>query len=102
MFDVFVSYPHKDAEAVRPLVMALRARGLEVWFDEGDVEDFGSIQRAIEQGLSRSKTLVAWYSRSYPESLACPRWLGAAHGAGSNDHGQPRRRDIRRHSRLRV
>jgi len=30
MFDVFVSYRHKDAEAVRPLVTALRARGLEV------------------------------------------------------------------------
>src|SRR6266850_7821311 len=91
MFDVFVSDRHKDAEAVRPLVTALRARGLEVWFDETDVEDFGSIQRAIEHGLSRSKTLVAWYSAEYPESLACQWELTRAFIAGEAE-GEPRQR----------
>jgi hypothetical protein len=82
MFDVFLSYRHQDAEAVRPLVRALRARGLEVWFDDSGVESFGSSQRAIEQGLSRSRALVAYYSAAYPGSLPCQWELTRAFIAG--------------------
>ena len=91
MFDVFVSYRHQDAENVRPLVDALRARGLAVWFDEADVESFGSIQHAIEQGLSLAKALLAYYSAAYPESLPCQWELTRAFVAGEAE-GDPRRR----------
>ena len=91
MFDVFVSYRHQDAEDVRALVDALRARGLAVWFDAADVESFGSIQRAIEQGLSHARALLAYYSAAYPESLPCQWELTRAFVAGEAE-GDPRRR----------
>jgi tetratricopeptide (TPR) repeat protein len=89
MFDVFVSYRHADAADVRPLAHALKAAGLTVWFDESGIEDFGSIQHAIEDGLSQSKTLLAWYSRRYPESLACQWELTHAFTA-AQQQGDPR------------
>lgn len=71
MFDVFISYRHADADAVRRIATALRAQRLTVWLDERRIDDFASIQRAIENGLAQSRALLAWYSRAYPESLAC-------------------------------
>lgn len=91
MFDVFFSYRHADADAVRPVVQALRETGLQVWIDESGIEDFASIQRGIEDGLDNSKALLAWYSARYPESLACQWELTRAFLAGQ-DEGDPRRR----------
>jgi tetratricopeptide (TPR) repeat protein len=91
MFDVFISYRHADIEAVRPLTEALRNQGLQVWLDENRIEDFASIQRSIEQGLTESKALLAWYSVRYPDSLACQWELTRAFIAGQQE-GDPRRR----------
>jgi hypothetical protein len=46
-FDVFVSYTHADASAVKPLVEALRGQDLRVWFDERAIATFDSITRSI-------------------------------------------------------
>lgn len=91
MFDVFVSYRHVDVEQVRLLRQALSAAGLKVWLDECDIEDFASIQRSIEQGLDRSKALLAWYSSLYPDSLACQWELTRAFIVGQSE-GDPRQR----------
>jgi len=42
-----------------------------VWLDDAQIEAFESISAAIEQGLSRSKALVACYSATYPTRRAC-------------------------------
>ena len=47
-FDVFLSYSSKDKAVVRAVAERLRADGLRVWFDDGD----------IEEGLERSRVLV--------------------------------------------
>ena len=71
MYDLFISYRHADAAAVRRLAAALTGVGLSIWIDEQRIEDFASIQRGIEEGLQRSKAVLAWYSLRYPASLAC-------------------------------
>ncbi|MFZ0666588.1 MAG: tetratricopeptide repeat protein [Acidimicrobiales bacterium] len=71
MYDVFVSYRHSDAEAVRPLVSALERLGLTVWFDASSVPDFGSISEAARRGLAESKALVVYYSAGFPQSSPC-------------------------------
>ena len=88
---VFFSYAHVDAAAVRPIVDALRAAGLEVWLDEDDVDDFASITRAITDGLARCKVLVAYYSVTYPTRRACQWELTAAYLAAQRE-GDARRR----------
>ena len=90
-YDVFLSYAHADAARVRPLVEALEAKGLEVWFDDRDIADFEGITRSIEQGLARSKALLAYYSHTYPGRRPCQWELTAAFLAAERD-GDPRRR----------
>ncbi|MEA2309312.1 MAG: hypothetical protein QOI65_1598, partial [Thermoleophilaceae bacterium] len=59
VFDVFVSYAHADRERVVALRDALVAQGVAVWVDDREIETFASITRAIEQGLARSRVLLA-------------------------------------------
>jgi hypothetical protein len=54
-FDVFISHASEDKEAVvRPLAEALRAGGLEVWYDEFELRIGDSLRRKIDSGLARS------------------------------------------------
>ena len=55
-WDVFISHAGEDKEAfVRPLALALRARGLSVWFDEFTLTVGDSLRRSIDRGLARSR-----------------------------------------------
>ena len=60
------------------MVKALEGAGLLVWIDEARIEDFRGIQSNIEDGLAKSKALLAWYSLRYPQSRACQWELTAA------------------------
>jgi tetratricopeptide (TPR) repeat protein len=101
-YDVFISYAHKDQEPVRAFVRGLSAEGVVVFIDDTEIEAFGSIQRRVEQGIAKSKVLVAWYSTNYSKSRAC-QWelsTGYLYGSGERvlvvnperqtDHIQPR------------
>lgn len=56
VFDVFVSHASEDKEDVaRPLVMALRERGVKVWFDEFELRIGDSLRRKIDRGLASSR-----------------------------------------------
>ena len=64
MSDVFVSYKAEDRRRVQPLVQALQAEGLSVWWDEhigvGD-----AWRETIERQLNEAKTVVVvWSKRS--------------------------------------
>src|SRR5262245_14612690 len=81
-YDVFISYAHRDSDAVRPIADALVAAGLRLWFDAVVDNDFKSITNAIQQGLANSKALVAYYSRTYITRRPCQWELTAAFLAG--------------------
>lgn len=70
-YDVFVSYAHTDRVWAEPRVAALRERGLAVFFDESEIEDFARITSTISAGLAQSKALGACYSARYPTRRAC-------------------------------
>ena len=94
-FDLFLSYRRLDADAVRPLVEALRARGLRVWQDVQEIDSFESIQRAINTGLAQARALLVWYSARYNDSRACQWELTSAYLAAQADKAtadNPRRR----------
>lgn len=81
MLDAFVSYAHRDKEAVRLMVNRLRQSGLAVWFDETGIEDLAHVARSIQQGLANARVLVAFYSTVYPTRRACQWELTAAYVA---------------------
>jgi hypothetical protein len=58
--DLFLSYRRADGPAVAPLLAALQSRGVRVWRDENEVDDFASIQRSVETGLARPVRVRCW------------------------------------------
>ena len=64
MADVFVSYKAEDRQRVTPLVRALEAEGLSVWWDE-QIGGGAAWRHAIEAELNSAKcVIVAWSTRS--------------------------------------
>lgn len=67
-YDVFISHASEDKEdVVRPLALALREGGLEVWYDEFELRIGDSLRRKIDAGLARSRFGVVVLSRSFFE-----------------------------------
>jgi hypothetical protein len=82
-YDVFVSYPRADRDAVQALAHALREAGLTVFIDDQEIDDFARITTTITQSLAASKALLAYYSAAYPTRRACQWVLTAAYLAAS-------------------
>ncbi len=71
---VFVSWTRADTDRHGPLgqlIDRLRARGVPVWIDDGQIDAFDPIEERIRSGLSRARVLLAWYSTAYPTRRAC-------------------------------
>jgi tetratricopeptide (TPR) repeat protein len=90
-YDIFISYSRSDAKNVQPIVDALQNLGLRVWFDQTEIADFASVTRSLEDGLSHSKALLAYYSANYPLRWACQWELTSAFIAAQVE-GDPRER----------
>ncbi len=90
-YDVFLSHAWADGEFPQQIADALTKAGLRVWFDATEIGDFGSITRAVTEGLARSKAFVAYYSKTYPLRRACQWELTSAFLAAQTE-GDPRRR----------
>ena len=63
MSDVFVSYKRENSAAVRRLVEALRAEGLEVWWDV-DIPPHAPWEQTIERNLTAAKIVIVAWSRA--------------------------------------
>jgi tetratricopeptide (TPR) repeat protein len=90
-YDIFLSYARADSEFAEPLREALAARGLRIFFDESEIEDFAGITGRLTGALARSKALLALYSITYPRRRACQFELTAAFVAAQRA-GDPRKR----------
>ena len=66
MADLFVSYKREDAARVGKLVAALRASGLDVWWDE-DIPASAPWEATIEKALAEAKAVIVCWS---PASVA--------------------------------
>ena len=65
-YDVFISHASEDKEAVvRPLAMALKNKGLTVWYDEFELKIGDSLRRKIDAGLAKSRFGIVVISRSF-------------------------------------
>lgn len=65
-YDVFISHASEDKDSVvRPLAIALKNKGINVWCDEFELKIGDSLRRKIDQGLSKSKFGIVVISRSF-------------------------------------
>ncbi|WP_292368662.1 tetratricopeptide repeat protein [Methanoregula sp. UBA64] len=77
-YDVFFSHSSRDHLETDKLLKALTDKGLKVWYDDKDIQDYVGITKSVEQGLAHSKILLAYYSHNYPKSRSCQYELTSA------------------------
>jgi hypothetical protein len=64
--DVFISHASEDKDQiVRSLANALRARGLDVWYDEFSLRIGDSLRQRIDRGLANSRVGLVVLSPSF-------------------------------------
>jgi len=98
-YDIFVSHASEDKKGfVRPLVSALSARNIKIWYDEFEIKIGMSLRRSIDRGLSKSKFGVvvlshSFFKKKWPqyemdglvqkdmkyERVILPIWYGVSH-----------------------
>lgn len=72
-YDLFISHASDDKDdLVEPLVKALQALGMKVWYDKFTLRVGDSLRKKIDQGLSNSRfgTLVlssAFFAKQWPQ-----------------------------------
>jgi DNA-binding MarR family transcriptional regulator len=67
-YDVFISHASEDkAEFVRPLATALDENGLDVWYDEFELNIGDSLRDSIDRGLANSDYGIVVLSEAYFE-----------------------------------
>ena len=64
-FDVFVSHSTVDKPYVEPLVVALKAAGISVWFDKSAMEWGDSLRSEIDRGLSACRYGIVVFSKAF-------------------------------------
>jgi len=65
-WDVFISHASEDkASFVAPLASALKARGVNVWFDTFTLSVGDGLRGSIDQGLARSRFGIVVLSEAY-------------------------------------
>ncbi len=65
-FDLFISHASEDKDDfVRPLVEALKAEGINVWYDEHTLKVGDRLRRSIDNGLRRSSFGVMVLSSAF-------------------------------------
>jgi hypothetical protein len=65
-FEVFISHATEDKDdVVRPLAHALDDRGIDVWYDEFELQVGDSLRRKIDHGIARSRFGIVVLSKSF-------------------------------------
>jgi hypothetical protein len=64
-FDVFISHSSVDKPYVAPLVSALEAAGISVWFDKTAMEWGDSLRSEIDRGLAACRYGIVVFSKAF-------------------------------------
>ena len=84
-YDIFLSYAESDKENALKLRGALLNQGLAVYSDEERTASYDCILNILNEGLSLSKALLAYYSREYSRSRTCQWEITQAFIAGEKE-----------------
>ena len=67
--DLFISHASEDKDWVGPLAVALRAEGLDIWYDEYEFQIGDNVRTKIDQGLLRSRYGLVVFSPIFFEKF---------------------------------
>jgi hypothetical protein len=87
---VFLCHASEDKDFARSLAAALERLGVDVWFDEVELNVGDSLTGAIDRGLSRSSYGVVVLSPSFFRKKWPPRELGGMVAKAKPGHGRAR------------
>jgi hypothetical protein len=65
LFDVFISHATEDKSYVEPLVKALEAAGIRVWYDKSALEWGDDLRPGIDRGLTNCRYGVVVFSKAF-------------------------------------
>ena len=65
--DLFISHASEDKDWVGPLAVALRNEGLDIWYDEYELQIGDSVRDKIDQGLLQSRYGLVVFSPKFFE-----------------------------------
>ena len=78
MSGVFISYSHKDRPFVERLAVGLKAKGLNLWYDQWELKIGDSLVDKINYGIKSQDFLITVLSKSSVKSEWVRRELNAA------------------------
>ena len=78
---IFMSYSHRDADKVYPLIHEMISNGFRVWYDEG-IEPGAGWDDNVAVHIENSEMIIAVLSRNYLESDNCRDELNFARDLG--------------------
>ena len=70
-WDVFISHASEDKSYVEPLVEALKAAGIDVWYDRLTLEWGDDLRNKIDHGLANCRYGIVVFSKAF---LAGKKW----------------------------
>ncbi len=74
---IFVSYAHVDSDTVYPLLIALRERGINIWYDEG-IEPGSKWREELSTAIQNAEKVLFIASKRSVASANCERELDYA------------------------
>ena len=74
---VFISYAHRDSDAVLPVIQAMKRSGINLWYDEGIAAGSEWPEYIAEKVMHCSKFLL-FISNHYLDSQNCKREINFA------------------------
>jgi serine/threonine protein kinase len=61
---LFISYAHRDAEIIEPLVKSLQSRGVNLWIDRSGIQPGQAWAREITRGLRSARIVLVFSSKN--------------------------------------
>lgn len=68
---IFISYRRSQRACIEPVVGALKAIGIDVFYDVDSIDPLADFPQRTAQGIAESHALLAWWSIDYSESDHC-------------------------------
>ena len=70
-FDLFVSYCHKDKDAVMALCKNLKDREFELWIDTEQNQKYNDLNQMMKKGIDESELFICCASTNHNNSENC-------------------------------
>lgn len=80
---IFISYAHRDAQSVLPIIGTMQASGFRIWFDEG-IDPGTEWDNVIAEQIEKSSYFLAFVSENYLASENCKDELNFARDLGKH------------------